>query len=78
VVVGEGADQAVGGRSQDGARRRDRSGAGTDDLQPGPRVTIADVEAAYEESCGFIESVGGRIILMASRALAACAKGPDD
>jgi len=54
------------------------SGAGTDDLAPGPRVTIADVEAAYEESCGFIESVGGRVILMASRALAACAKGPDD
>ena len=54
------------------------SGAGTDDLAPGPRVTIADVEAAYEESCGFIEGVGGRIILMASRALAACAKGPDD
>jgi hypothetical protein len=54
------------------------SGAGTDDLLPGPRVTIADVEAAYEESCGFIESVGGRIILMASRALAACAKGSDD
>ena len=54
------------------------SGAGTDDLTPGPRVTIADVEAAYEESCGFIETVGGRIILMASRALAACAKSPDD
>jgi hypothetical protein len=54
------------------------SGAGTDDLLPGPKVTIADVEAAYEESCGFIESVGGRIILMASRALAACAKSPDD
>src|SRR5207237_1460765 len=54
------------------------SGAGTDDLQPGPRVTIADVEAAYEESCGFIEAVGGRIIRMASRALAACAKGADD
>jgi len=54
------------------------SGAGTDDLLPGPRVTIADVEAAYEESCGFIESVGGRIILMASRALAACARNADD
>ncbi len=54
------------------------SGAGTDHLEPGPRVTIADVEAAYEEQCGFIESVGGRIILMASRALAACAKGPDE
>jgi Protein of unknown function (DUF993) len=54
------------------------SGAGTDDLAPAPGVTIADVEAAYEESCEFIESVGGRIILMASRALAACGKGPDD
>jgi hypothetical protein len=54
------------------------SGAGTDDLEPAPGVTIADVEAAYEESCAFIESVGGRIILMASRALAACGKGPED
>ncbi len=54
------------------------SGAGTDDLLPSPKVTIADVEAAYEDSCGYIESVGGRIILMASRALAACAKGPED
>jgi hypothetical protein len=54
------------------------SGAGTDDLTPAPGVTIADVEAAYEESCAFIESVGGRVILMASRALAACGKGPDD
>jgi hypothetical protein len=54
------------------------SGAGTDHLEPGPRVTLADVEAAYEEQCEYIESVGGRIILMASRALAACAKGSDD
>src|SRR5256712_13534560 len=54
------------------------SGAGTDHLEPGQRVTLADVEAAYEEQCAFIESVGGRIILMASRALAACAKGGDD
>lgn len=54
------------------------SGAGTDQLEPSPRVTVADVEAAYEEQCGDIESLGGRIILMASRALAACARGPDD
>jgi hypothetical protein len=54
------------------------SGAGTDDVPATPRVTTADVETAYEDSCAFIESVGGRIILMASRALAACAKGPDD
>src|SRR6059058_3788255 len=54
------------------------SGAGTDHLEPGQRVALADVEAAYEEQCAFIESVGGRIILMASRALAAYAKGGDD
>jgi hypothetical protein len=54
------------------------SGAGTDHLEPSSRVTISDVEHAYEEQCGFIEGVGGRIILMASRALVACAKGPDD
>ena len=54
------------------------SGAGTDHLEPSRRVTLADVEAAYEEQCAYIESVGGRIILMASRALAACAKTPDD
>ena len=54
------------------------SGAGTDHLEPGPGVTLAEVEAAYEEQCAFIESVGGRIILMASRALAACGRGPED
>jgi hypothetical protein len=54
------------------------SGAGTDDLAPAPGVTLADVEAAYEEQCAFIEGVGGRIILMASRALAACARSPED
>src|SRR5919206_5213418 len=54
------------------------SGAGTDDLAPSPGVTLAQVEAEYEAQCAYIESVGGRIILMASRALAACAKGPED
>ena len=54
------------------------SGAGTDHLEPSFRVTLAEVEAAYEEQCAWIESSGGRIILMASRALAACAKSPDD
>src|SRR5207247_3173958 len=44
----------------------------------GPRGPLADVEAADEESCGFIEARAGPTILMASRARAACAKGPDD
>ncbi len=53
-------------------------GAGTDHLEPSPRVTPADVEAAYEEQCAFVEAHGGRVVLMASRALAACARGPED
>ena len=54
------------------------SGAGTDHLLPGGNVTIDTVIAAYEEQCAAIEKLGGRIILMASRALTACAKSPDD
>jgi len=54
------------------------SGAGTDHLAPGPGVTVDDVIRAYEEQCAAVEKAGGRIILMASRALAACAKSPDD
>ncbi len=53
------------------------SGAGTDHLPPGTH-SIADIIAAYEYQCGEIERLGGRIILMASRALAASAKSPDD
>jgi len=54
------------------------SGAGTDHLTPSPRTTINDVIRAYEEQIGAIEALGGRIILMASRALAAAARSPDD
>ncbi|MFD2629975.1 dihydrodipicolinate synthase family protein [Oceanobacillus kapialis] len=53
-------------------------GAGTDHLQPSPQVTIQDVELAYEEQCEYVEQAGGRIILMASRALAACATSAED
>ncbi len=54
------------------------SGAGTDHLAPGPDVNVDDVIAAYEEQCEFVENAGGTIVLMASRALAVCARGPDD
>lgn len=53
-------------------------GAGTDHLQPGPDVTIDDVIAAYEMQCEAVEATGSRVILMASRALAKAARGPDD
>jgi len=54
------------------------SGAGTDQLPPSAEVSLDDVIAAYEEQIEAIESLGGRIVLMASRALAACARSPDD
>ena len=54
------------------------SGAGTDHLAPGPDVSIDDVIRAYEEQCETIEKLGGRIILMASRALAKAARSPAD
>ena len=54
------------------------SGAGTDHLAPGPKVTVNDVIAAYEQQFAAVEGAGGRIIMMASRALAACTTSPDD
>src|ERR1700719_4424554 len=53
-------------------------GAGTDHLDPGANVAIGDVIAAYEEQCAAIEKLGGRIVLMASRALVKAARTPDD
>lgn len=54
------------------------SGAGTDHLAPGPDVTVDEVTRAYEEQCEAVERMGGRIILMASRALAKAARSPAD
>ncbi|AIC25260.1 hypothetical protein IE4771_CH00085 [Rhizobium etli bv. mimosae str. IE4771] len=53
-------------------------GAGTDHLIPGPEVTIDTILKAYEEQIETVEAAGGRIILMASRALAVTARSPDD
>ncbi|MBB2678191.1 UNVERIFIED_ORG: hypothetical protein M2312_001698 [Rhizobium esperanzae] len=53
-------------------------GAGTDHLIPGPEVTIDTILRAYEEQIETVEAAGGRIILMASRALAVVARSPDD
>jgi hypothetical protein len=61
-----------------GATDRVACGAGTDHLEPGRDVTLDAVTAAYLEQCEFVEARAGRIILMASRALAACATSPED
>jgi hypothetical protein len=54
------------------------SGAGTDHLSLGENHSMEKIQEAYEEQCAAIEKLGGRIILMASRALAASARSPDD
>lgn len=54
------------------------SGAGTDHLASSANLSLEEVEAAYEEQCSFVEGEGSQIILMASRALAACAKSSED
>jgi hypothetical protein len=53
-------------------------GANTDQLEAGKFATLDEVIAAYEEQCETIETAGGRVILMASRALVRCAKRPED
>ncbi|NEC85614.1 dihydrodipicolinate synthase family protein [Streptomyces sp. SID12501] len=52
-------------------------GVGTDQLTT-PGASLADIRKAYEEQLGLVEEAGARTILMASRALAAAAKGPED
>ncbi|MEH2470240.1 hypothetical protein V1281_000513 [Nitrobacteraceae bacterium AZCC 2161] len=54
------------------------SGAGTDHLAVEDAKSLDDVIRAYEEQFAAIEKVGGRIILMASRALAKLGKSADD
>jgi hypothetical protein len=54
------------------------SGAGTDHLEATANVTVDDVIRAYEEQCAAVEKLGGRVVLMASRALVKAARSPDD
>jgi hypothetical protein len=54
------------------------NGAGTDHLPPGKSLTLREVTNAYLEQCEAVEAADGRIILMASRALAAIARHADD
>jgi len=54
------------------------SGCGTDHLNLDDVRTLAEVESGYLHQVEAIQRAGGRIILMASRALAKVAKSPDD
>ncbi|WP_333778975.1 dihydrodipicolinate synthase family protein [Streptomyces sp. IBSBF 3136] len=50
-------------------------GAGTDQITGG---TLPEIRAAYEEQLAVVEESGAQAVLMASRALAAAASGPED
>ena len=69
-------------RSLEAARGRKDAviacGVGTDHLQPGAGLMVDDVIRAYEQQLEFVEGQGGRVILMASRALVMAARSPDD
>jgi len=53
-------------------------GAGTDHLNPNAALDLNDVIGAYAEQCEAVEAADGRVILMASRALARVARSPED
>jgi len=54
------------------------NGCGTDHLDPAHAGSLDDVIRAYLEQVHAIQALDGRIILMASRALARVAQGPQD
>ena len=53
-------------------------GAGTDQLADGTDHPLGAIIDAYAEQVTFVQSAGAQVILMASRALAATARGPRD
>lgn len=54
------------------------NGCGTDQLEPLEARSLDDVKRAYDEQITAIQKVNGRIVLMASRALAHVAKSSED
>jgi Protein of unknown function (DUF993) len=54
------------------------SGCGTDHLEVDQVKSVDDVIRAYEHQMEAIEALGGKLIIMASRALVKVAKSPDD
>ena len=59
---------------------RDRifSGVGTDQLSPDDARTLDDVVRAYTEQIEAVQALGGRLIVMASRALTQVARSAED
>ncbi|MCY4151621.1 MAG: dihydrodipicolinate synthase family protein [Aestuariivita sp.] len=54
------------------------NGCGTDHLNPSETQTLENVQRAYLDQVEAVQKIGGRVILMASRALCRVAKHRDD
>ncbi|MBA2672583.1 dihydrodipicolinate synthase family protein [Ramlibacter sp.] len=79
-LIGRSLDAArdVPGPSTGSGQARVACGCGTDHLPPEEARNVDDVIRAYETQMEAIEKLGGRLIVMASRALARVARGPED
>ena len=74
------AQELISRALKEAATRKDAliaCGVGTDHLT-GTNYSLNQIADAYQEQLDFVQGQGGRVILMASRALAASAKSPDD
>lgn len=74
------AQELISRSLKEAATRKDAliaCGVGTDHLT-GSGYSLDQIVDAYHEQLGFVQGEGGRVILMASRALAASARSPDD
>jgi hypothetical protein len=75
---GTGGGPPAGGGGAGGAAAALACGAGTDQLADGESYPVPRIVEAYAEQIGFVQSSGAEVIVMASRALAASARGPRD
>lgn len=74
------AQELISRALKEAATRKDAliaCGVGTDHLT-GTNYSLNQIADAYQEQLDFVQGQGGRVILMASRALAATATSPDD
>jgi uncharacterized protein DUF993 len=76
-LIASSAERAAGRRAA-GRFADIACGAGTDHLAAGGRHSLAAIIDAYAAQLEFVQSTGSGVILMASRALAAAARGPRD
>ncbi len=76
-LIASSAERAAGRRAA-GRFADIACGAGTDHLAADGRHSLAAITDAYAAQLEFVQSTGSGVILMASRALAAAARGPQD